>query len=625
MSGLGSRTSYGTHGADTSSVSGTRTSPRRLRVRTKKINYEERKPTIQLEDELDAAIDLNKALNQNAQPAGYKKPSYQTHRQGSLSYGVGSGGAGIFGKDYEEEEVQRPILQYNQCVRQIKLLPKELQEKSRDILQMHLENRDFPELPPFNFKKVDFDDIVGHDEHVCTLKEMMKISLMYPELSNRGLDIAKGILFYGPPGTGKTMTARALASSCSTPDHPVSFFFCSCADVQSKWFGESEKHLKQLFEQAKASEPSILFFDEIDGLTPTRSSGENAHYNTIVNTLLMLMDGLKGRGGLLCGVFATGIYTDLRIYVGQVIVIAATNRLDTIDPAFLRPGRFDRILEFGLPDRDTRLKMIEKQTSSFKVSEKVMIEMSKATQGCNGADVKFLCSAAFFRALKRYYPKILSSKKRIPLNLSNIKVKMADFSVELAEMRNSSGADHVIEAESGIEKLLPDTWDAIFALLDSNFKILLNKLQPRMYKRSNYYEPRVLVTGPPYTGQIQLGHFIKRWLVDKGFRVEILAYPSIENIESTVQTLQYSRLRAILITNVENWASHKCEPLKHLELCLSEIYTVPVIVVGIESTGGEPDEDIARFFQCRTELIENLFHLRGAIKILPPTPVCIAY
>lgn len=294
------RSSYNTRACESKCVPGVRTSPRRLRVRTKKINYEERKPTFQQEGEelgeLGVGVGMNKSTNLSTSPLNYKKSPVQNHRSGNLSYGVGSGGAGIFGKDYDEDEIQKPVLQYNQCVKQVKFLPKDLQEKSRDILQMHLENKDFPELPPLSFNKVDFDDVIGHDEHIRTLKEMLKISLTYPEFSKKGLDISKGVLFYGPPGTGKTMTARALASSCSTPDHPVSFFFCSCADIQSKWFGESEKHLKQLFEQAKASEPSILFFDEIDGLTPTRSSGENAHYNTIVNTLLTLMDGLKGRG-----------------------------------------------------------------------------------------------------------------------------------------------------------------------------------------------------------------------------------------------------------------------------------------------------------------------------------------
>lgn len=315
----------------------------------------------------------------------------------------------------------------------------------------------------------------------------------------------------------------------------------------------------------------------------------------------------------------------LFLLIGQVIVIAATNRLDTIDPAILRPGRFDRILEFGLPDRPTRLKMVKKQTNSFRVSDKVIAEISKATQGCNGADVKFLCSAAFFRALRRYYPKIITSKKKIPLNLDKVRVKMADFSTELAEMRNSSAVDHILEAESGIEQLLPDTWHAVFSLLDSNFKIILNRLQPLMHKRSNYYEPRVLVTGPPRSGQIQLGHYIRRWLIDKGFRVETLAYPSNEHIENAIQTLQYSRMRAILITNVENWATHAGNPLSYLDLCLSEVHTLPVIVVGIESNEGSESEAVNRFFQCKTELMESLFHLRGSIEIKPPTLVCIGY
>ena len=179
---------------------------------------------------------------------------------------------------------------------------------------------------------VTFESIGGLDEHVDKLREMVMFPLLYGEFFKKyNTNPPKGVLFYGPPGTGKTMMARALAAECSQDNRKVAFFMRKGADCLSKWIGESERQLRLLFDQAYQMRPAIIFFDEIDGLAPVRSSRQDQIHSSIVSTLLALMDGIDDRG--------------------EIIVIGATNRIENIDPALRRPGRFDRELRFALPYR----------------------------------------------------------------------------------------------------------------------------------------------------------------------------------------------------------------------------------------------------------------------------------
>lgn len=192
---------------------------------------------------------------------------------------------------------------------------------------------------------ITFESIGGLDHHIQSLKEMIMFPLLYPDVF-KTLDVTppKGVLFYGPPGTGKTLVARALANSCSATT-PVAFFMRKGADILSKWVGEAERQLRLLFDEARRLQPSIIFFDEIDGLAPVRSSKNDQIHSSIVSTLLALMDGLDNRG--------------------QVIVIGATNRIDAIDPALRRPGRFDREFLFSLPSHEARFRIIDIHTSKW--------------------------------------------------------------------------------------------------------------------------------------------------------------------------------------------------------------------------------------------------------------------
>ncbi|KAJ3033216.1 TAT-binding protein-like protein 7, AAA ATPase, partial [Rhizoclosmatium hyalinum] len=198
----------------------------------------------------------------------------------------------------------------------IKDLPEEERIKYQENARLFRSTggKDLADTDPVSTSTVNFDSIGGLEEHIRSLKEMVVMPLLYPEIFS-GFQITppRGVLFHGPPGTGKTLMARALATSCSTSTQKVAFFMRKGADVLSKWVGESERQLRLLFEQAKTHQPSIIFFDEIDGLAPVRSSKQDQIHASIVSTLLALMDGLDSRG--------------------QVVVIGATNRIDAIDPA----------------------------------------------------------------------------------------------------------------------------------------------------------------------------------------------------------------------------------------------------------------------------------------------------
>ena len=220
---------------------------------------------------------------------------------------------------------------------------------------------------------------------------MTLLPLLYPEVFQRlGVTPPRGVLFHGPPGTGKTLMARALAASCRANGKGIcesltnsrihcvhnailAFFMRKGADCLSKWVGEAERQLRLLFEEARNSQPSIIFFDEIDGLAPVRSSKQDQIHASIVSTLLALMDGMDNRG--------------------QVIVIGATNRPDAVDPALRRPGRFDREFYFPLPNLDARERILRIMTRKWAGWEEDKGEehakgLAKLTKGYGGADLR---------------------------------------------------------------------------------------------------------------------------------------------------------------------------------------------------------------------------------------------
>ncbi|XP_034552830.1 ATPase family AAA domain-containing protein 2-like isoform X2 [Notolabrus celidotus] len=287
-------------------------------------------------------------------------------------------------------------------------------------------------------KTVRFESIGGLSRHISALKEMVVFPLLYPEVFERfKIQPPRGCLFYGPPGTGKTLVARALANECSQGERKVSFFMRKGADCLSKWVGESERQLRLLFDQAYQMRPSIIFFDEIDGLAPVRSSRQDQIHSSIVSTLLALMDGLDARG--------------------EVVVIGATNRLDSIDPALRRPGRFDREFLFGLPDREARRDILKIHTRQWTPapSESFLEELADKCVGYCGADIKAVCSEAALCALRRRYPQIYASSQKLVLDVNSITITNKDFMCAMSKMVPAAQRAVVSPAKALIPAIRP--------------------------------------------------------------------------------------------------------------------------------------------------------------------------
>jgi len=326
---------------------------------------------------------------------------------------------------------------------------------------------------------VSYEDVGGLRNQVQKIREMIELPLRYPELFERvGIDPPKGVLLYGPPGTGKTLIAKAVAYE--TVAH---FTFVSGPEIMGKFYGESEARLREIFADAERNAPAIIFIDEIDGIAPKREEmgGEKQVERRVVAQLLALMDGLKQRG--------------------QVIVIAATNMPNLLDPALRRPGRFDREIEIGIPDRAGRREVLEIHTRGMPLPEDVNLEeIANITHGYVGADLAALCREAAMHALRKVLPSIDFSKDYIPYELlSELMVEKEDFSNAFMEIAPSALREVYVE--------VPDVrWDDVGGLEDVKQAIIeaveLPLRRPDMFKYADVQPPKgILLHGAPGTGK----------------------------------------------------------------------------------------------------------------------------
>ncbi len=333
--------------------------------------------------------------------------------------------------------------------------------------------------------EVSYEDIGGLREEIKKIREMVELPLKHPEIFERlGIEAPKGVLLHGPPGTGKTMLAKAVASETNS-----TFLLINGPEIMSKYYGQSEENLRKKFEDAEKNAPSIIFIDEIDAIASKREETRGEVERRVVAQLLSLMDGLKSRG--------------------KVIVLAATNRPNALDPALRRPGRFDREIEIGVPSVEGRTDILKIHTRNMPLAKDVNLkEVGMITHGFVGADLSALCKEAAMVVLRRVLPDLkLDEEEPIPKEvLEQLQVKMKDFKDALKIVRPSALREVLVET--------PDVkWEDIGGLDDVK-NDLIEAVEwplkhPKAFQRMGIRPPRgILMYGPPGTGKTLLARAV---------------------------------------------------------------------------------------------------------------------
>ncbi len=338
-----------------------------------------------------------------------------------------------------------------------------------------------------NIPEITYEDIGGLTNEVRKVREMVELPLKRPEIFSRlGIEPPKGVLLYGAPGTGKTLLARAVAN-----ESDANFIVINGPEIMSKFYGESEKKIRDIFEDAQKNAPSIIFIDEIDAIAPKREDGNGEVEKRVVSQLLTMMDGLQSRG--------------------KVVVIGATNRQNAIDPALRRPGRFDREVELSVPDKDGRLQILKIHTRNMPLTKSVSLEeLAEKTYGFVGADLEALTKEAAMSVLRRNIHKFnLEEDKEIPREiLEELIITKNDFTEALKSVRPSAMREVLVETPDirwddigGIQTVKQELREAIEWPLK----------YPNSFTRIGIRPPKgVLLYGPPGTGKTLLAKAVAK-------------------------------------------------------------------------------------------------------------------
>lgn len=331
---------------------------------------------------------------------------------------------------------------------------------------------------------ITYEDIGGIGSQLLKVREMIELPLKHPELFRRlGIDPPKGVLLHGPPGTGKTMIAKAVATETN-----AHFTVINGPEIISKYYGESEKQLREIFDEAANNAPAIVFVDEIDSICPKREDVSGEVERRVVAQMLTLMDGMQGRD--------------------NVIVIGATNRRDALDPALRRPGRFDREIEIGVPDREGRKEILDVHTRQMPIADDFDVDwVLENSYGFVGADLAALVREAAMKALRRYLPEIDLEEDTIPPEvLEKMEVRMDDFRVAIREIEPSALREIYVE--------VPDvSWESVGGLTEIKERLKESVewplTKPELFEHFGIKPPRgIVLFGAPGTGKTLLAKAI---------------------------------------------------------------------------------------------------------------------
>jgi len=328
--------------------------------------------------------------------------------------------------------------------------------------------------------RVSYEDIGGLKNEVQKVREMIELPLRHPEIFDRiGIEAPKGVLLHGPPGTGKTLLAKAVANETN-----ANFYSISGPEIMSKFYGESEERLREIFKEAEENAPSIIFIDEIDSIAPKREEVSGDVEKRVVSQLLTLMDGIQSRG--------------------KLVVIGATNRPNAIDPALRRPGRFDREIDIGIPDEQGRLDILLIHSRGMPLTEDVNLEsIAKVTHGFVGADLEALSKEAAMRSLRRILPEINLEQPKIPAEILNkIKITKQDFDEALRDVQPSAMREVLVQRPNvewedigGLQQVKEELAEAIEWPLK----------HADLFTEANVQPPKgILLYGPPGTGKTMI-------------------------------------------------------------------------------------------------------------------------
>ncbi len=329
--------------------------------------------------------------------------------------------------------------------------------------------------------RVTYEEVGGLRREIKAMREIVELPLKHPELFARlGIEPHSGILLYGPPGCGKTLLAKVMASESEANMFPI-----NGPEIMNKYYGETEAKLREIFKEAKDNSPSIIFIDEIDAIAPKREEAYGDVEKRVVAQLLALMDGLTDRG--------------------NVIVLGATNRPDSVDPALRRPGRFDREFEISVPNEDGRLEILEIYTRGMPTSDDIDLkDLSSELHGYTGADIKSLCREAALKSIRRYLPEIDLETEKIPSEvLQSMQIKLIDFYDAMQEVVPTAMREFYVER--------PKVWWNDVGGLDKIKKSLTDNLivamkEPTKFTKMGIRPPRgALIYGPPGCGKTMLG------------------------------------------------------------------------------------------------------------------------